>query len=147
MISYKFSAVVFAVAALGTSALAQSPVGTWSGHLEMSMPAMPANTPPQQRQMATQMMAMAKKMTITLVFNKNKTYTINAKGGMVPANSKGQTGDWSQSGRTITLKSPKKPSGMGGEPQTATLSADGKTITMTPPTHGGPAAKIVFKKG
>ena len=46
MNSFKFSAVAFTIAALGTSALAQNAVGTWNGHIEMGKLPIPPDRHP-----------------------------------------------------------------------------------------------------
>jgi hypothetical protein len=94
---------------------------------------------------------MMKKMSFNLTMKADKTYTISVEGlpqAQSSSNSK-DSGNWSQSGKTITLKSTKKENKgpNGDKPQTLTLSADGKTLSMAIPTGpGGPGGAIVFKK-
>ncbi len=145
MNSIKLSVVVLAAATLGSSAFAQSAVGSWKGHLQIAMPPMPANTPPAQRQMVEKMMSSFKKMVILMNLKSNKTYTTSTQGAPGGAN-KTESGTWSQAGRTITLNSPKKntmgqPNSMNG-----TLGADNKSFTIVLPSRGGGGGKIVFVK-
>jgi hypothetical protein len=143
MNSFKFSAVAFTIAALGTSALAQNAVGTWNGHIEMGKLPIPPNATPQQRQQAEAGLAMVKKMVIVLTLKKDKSYSVLINGF---GQNQTETGNWSQAGKTLTLTSAKKRGGM--DKQAATLSADGKTLTIVPPAGpGGPKGmKMVFKK-
>ena len=140
--------VAMAATCLLASAIAQSPVGAWKGKLNIKMPPMPANADPQMKAMMEKGMAAARNMTINLTMKKDNTYTLTTTGA--PAEAKGKqddNGTWKISGKTVTVVSKKK-NGMGNQkPQTMTLSADGKTMTMPLPGRGGSSqGSLVFKK-
>jgi len=146
MTSIKLSAVALAVAAFGTSAMAQSPVGVWKGHIVIDkMPPIPANAPPAQKKMMEDMFAKMKQMVFTLTFKKDKTCTIGVPAMAPGGKPTSQNGTWTQSGKTVTIKSDKKTGGPN-DAQSGTLSADGKTLTINPPAQGGFSAKLVLKK-
>jgi hypothetical protein len=140
--------VVFAATCLFTSAIAQSPVGKWTGKLNLKMPQLPATADANTRQMVEQGLAAVKKMTLHLTFNKDKTYTMFTKDA--PAQAGGEqkdNGTWSQSGKTISIISTRKGK-KAEQPQTMVFSADAKVLTMTLPggPNGGSSGNIVFKK-
>ena len=86
-------------------------------------------------------------MTINLTMKKDNTYTLTTSGG--PPQAKGNQDDkgtWKQSGKTVTVKSTKKGNKGPDKPQSMTLSADGKTMTMNLPAGAGQGS-LVFKKG
>ena len=125
-------------------AFAADPVGKWKGTLQAQMPPIPANATPEQKKMMQNAIAMIKAMTFTLDFKKDKTYTVVIKGGP-GGQSQTEKGKWSQKSNTVTMSNTKNGK---TQSQNATLSADGKTLTIIPPTQGqrGPAPKLIFKR-
>lgn len=150
MNTIKFSAVALAVAALGTSAMAQNGVGNWTGHIAMKTPPMPANVPPQQKAMLEQQMAMLGKITLALTLKKDMSYSIATKGLPKQAPGKAgetQTGTWTLKGKTLTLIPSKKPTRPGApSSMTGTFSANGKTFVVVPPGGRGGSMTITFTK-
>lgn len=131
---------------LGTSlSLAQDPTGTWKGKLNIKFPAMPANAPAEQKAQMQKMQAQLQKAVLTLVMKKDKTYSLKSSSEMMsgrPNNE--QKGKWSVKGNTVTLSSSSKgPNGQGAPDQAATLSKDGKTMTILIPNGAG---SVVFKR-
>jgi hypothetical protein len=130
------ASALFAIALVSLS-LAVSPVGKWKGKVGGQMPPLPANATPEQKKQYDSMKEMVAKIVINLEFKGDKTYSVVVTGS--PQKAPPETGTWTQSGNTVTVKSTKN-----GQTRTQpmTMSADGKTITMSPP--GGSTAKITF---
>ncbi|RYH14653.1 MAG: hypothetical protein EON57_00035 [Alphaproteobacteria bacterium] len=120
-------------------ALAASPVGKWSGKITVKLPPMPANTPPQQKAMVTQMMGQLAKSKILANFKKDGTFTMNATGMPGPKPNDTTAGKWTQKGNAVTLTDTKNP----GRPQTFIMSPNGKTMSLTMP---GGRGKVVFTR-
>lgn len=123
------------------SAMASSVVGNWTGKIHSPMPPARPGETPQQAQMRAKVMQAIANAKISLNLKANKTFTLGAS---VPGKAgQSQPGTWSQSGNTITLNM-KTPQG----PQTekATLSANGKTLTLIPSKQGGGRATITFSR-
>jgi hypothetical protein len=132
--------LVLGASAAWASSYAQSAVGTWTGHIDVSaVKAADAN----QQKMMDSMKKMFASTVLKLSLKADKTYSIVITGMGPSAKPTTETGKWSQSGRTVTV------SDKSGKPQAMNLSANGKTMVMTPPSgKGGPAGmKIVFTKG
>lgn len=137
------SVATLALLVVGASlSLAQNPVGNWKGKLNIKFPPIPANATPQQKAQFTEMKGKIAKAVITLTLSGNKTWSLKATGLPMSPNG-GEKGTWTQAGKTITMKTTPKPGGPVAPPQTATLSADGKTMTVLIPNGMG---SIVFKK-
>jgi hypothetical protein len=120
------------------TALAQSPVGTWKGKLDVSQA---KATTESEKQQLSMVKSFAAGISFKLSFKKDKTYSMTMTGG--PAGAPAQAGKWTQSGRTIMVTGDK------GKPQKMTISANGKMLTMLPPADdkGPKGIKLVFKKG
>ena len=146
--AFRLGLVAVAATCLLTTAIAQSPVGKWTGKLNLKMPEVPAAADANTRQMIEQSMAAVKKMTLHLTFSNDKTYSLFTKGA--PAQAGGEqkdNGTWSQSGKNVNIVSTRKDK-KPDKPQTMVFSADGKTLTMSlPGGPGGSAGNIVFKRG
>lgn len=140
----KLSAVVLAIAVLGTSALAQKPLGAWKGHVEMTMPPLPAGAPPAQAQFRDKMIDQVRKTVIHLTFKAGNKYSLTADmaPGSPSAKARSDEGSWTQSGRTITLKSTK--STASTPPLKGNISADGKSLVLTASGSGGASARLTF---
>jgi hypothetical protein len=139
---------VAATCLLTASAIAQSPVGTWKGKLNMKMPPMPAGMDPKMKAMVEQQMGQLKKMVVNLNMKKDNTYVITTTGGPQMAGNDEDKGTWKQSGKTVTITSTKKRKNMGEQkPQAMTLSNDGKTMTLTLKGPGGASqGAVTFTK-
>ncbi len=138
---------VAALCLLTTSAIAQSPVGSWKGKINMKMPTLPANMPPSSKAMVQQQLAAVQKMVINLTMKKDQTYTVTTTGAPAGAGNQDDKGTWKQKGKTITMSSGKKTPNGANKPQDFILSADGKTLTLTiPGPSGANSGSIVFKK-
>jgi len=144
----KFLIVSTAAMALAVSAFSQSAAGSWKGHLQLDASKMPKAQNAQQQAMMTKVMTTLQKLVFTLNMRPNKTFTIN-----VPPMGAGQTahsaeGTWTQTGRKVTMVATKNDgkaaTGNDKKPQTMTISADGKMMTLVPTTASG--GKIVFKR-
>ena len=122
---------------------APTPVGTWKGKISVNLG---KDATPQMKQQLPMMKAMIEQMSISITFNKDKTYKSTSSSGAAPKGSKPQeeSGTWSQSGLTVTINNPKAT--RGPKSQNATLSKDGKTMTITPPAQGPMEVKVVFTK-
>lgn len=132
-----FAATFLTVSAF---ALAASPVGTWKGKIDLSGVKMPTPQNAEQKAQMDKGLAMLRALNFTLNLKQDKTYVVtitNQPKGEKPQPP--QTGKWSQSGNKITMN------GKSGNSQTATLSANGKTLTVVPPNSNG--MKLVFRKG
>jgi hypothetical protein len=136
----RFFLVVTALAVLATVSLAaQNPVGTWKGKVLLDTSKMPKMTNPDQKKMMDKMLATTRAMVITIVMKSDKTYVATMTGG---PNTPPEGGTWSVKGNTVTMTSKKK----GGQSQPFTLSADGKTMSMSLPAMMGATGKIVLKR-
>lgn len=136
--------IIRVVSAVGLSlaaslALAATPVGNWTGKISVKVPAMPPNTPPQQKAMVTKMMSQLAAAKILANFKKDGTFTVNTSGMPGPKPSDKSNGKWTQKGNAITLTDAKNP----GRPQVFTLSPNGKTMSLTMP---GGQGKVVFTR-
>lgn len=128
-------------------ALAQNVTGNWKGKISMDMSKLPAPKDDAGKKMMAQMKDMMAKMSISLVLNANKTYTVKASG--IPGSSATQTseGKWTQNGKTLTL-TPTKENGKkpkDTKSQNITVSADGKTLKLDIPGVGG-GGSIIFTR-
>jgi hypothetical protein len=119
--------------------LATSPVGTWSGHVDVS--GVKAKDAKEQKQL-DMMKQMFSSMMVKITFKGDKTCTISASFG---AASKGgapqsQSGKWSQKGQVVTVTD------SNGKSQAMTMSANGKQMLVDAPSGGGgpKGAKFVF---
>lgn len=123
--------------------LAQNPVGTWKGKMNIKFPAPPANAPPERKAQFETAKAQLAKAVILLTVKGNKTWNITTKGMPMPAGD--AKGTWSQSGNTLTLKTDPNPQNPGrtAPPQAAKFSKDGKVLTISLPNNMG---SVVFKK-
>lgn len=129
-----------------TASFAQSPVGTWTGKIELKMPKLPANMPPEQKAMMDKMLGQMKQARIVLTFKGDKTYTAESKGMPGPSGASTKSGGtWSQSGKTITMTAKEKPGQPTGAPknQTMNFSADGKSLVLLIPNNQG---QVTFTK-
>lgn len=144
--SLKISAVLAAVAALGTTALADSPVGTWKGKMELNLPQMQGNMPPEAKAAMTKQLEAIKKMVMNLSLNKDKTWKMTFQGmpAGAPGADKPQEGTWTQKGNDITLVAKKDPKNPGSS-NPITLKLTGKTMTFVPPGGAG-QGKLTFTK-
>ena len=137
------------VATFVTASIAASPVGSWTGRIVLDkMPAIPANTPPEQKKMINDMISKLKLYRIAMVVKGNKSFTITAPPMPMMGDKTGNKaeGTWKQSGTKVTFTTTKDngkaPVGENAKPKDATLSADGKTLTFAVATQG----KLVFTK-
>ena len=125
--------VAFA-AALISSAVATSVVGTWHGKVIVNRAALPKAANPQQQAQMNAGLAQASAMKITLTLNANHTY----KAVAVAKTSQTDTGTWAQKGNQITL-TPSKNSKQASQ-KALTLSGNKMSVTV------GPFATVVFTK-
>jgi hypothetical protein len=138
----RFLLVATAFAALVTSSFAdQNPVGTWKGKVLIDTSKMKKVGDPQQQAMIEKGIAAGRNMVITIVMKANKTYVASMSGG---PQSPPDSGTWSLKGNTVTMTSNKKNGKSQSQP--FTLSADGKTMSMSMPPMMGATAKVVFKR-
>src|SRR6185312_11540927 len=100
--------------------------GTWYGRFDFHNAKPPKTASPQQVQAMEKMMA---KVQLTLVMKKDGSYSIAASGFGPKAQT--STGKWTLKGAALSLNEGK------GVPQAATVSKDGKSITMAPPGAPG----------
>ena len=114
-------------------ASAASPVGAWTGKIQIKMPPMPANTPPAQKAMVTKMMADIQKAKFLLTVNANKTYTMKIVGMRANSGKTSDSGTWSQTGNSVSFKEGKP----GGKSQAMVLSKDGKKMVLAVPGGQG----------
>lgn len=131
-----------AIAGIALSAAAfaaPTPVGTWSGKIDFKFPPLPANATAQQKQQMTMAKTMISKMKFILSVKADKTCSFTFTN---PRTGKPMTqgGKWSQKGNVVTFVNSK---GKDANPMTATLSANGKSMTAVAPQNQG---KIVFTK-
>lgn len=141
-----FLAVGLTVSAIASAA---SPVGSYVGRVQMTMPKLPANIPADRRAMAEKMISTIRNMKIQLKVNADKTYTVVSPGNpMAGPGAKPQTskGKWSLSGNTMTMTSADARVPAGQKSQKATLSADGRTLTLVPQAAQGQKVRVVFTK-
>lgn len=142
------TAAVVLTAFVTTTFAATNVVGTWTGRIILDMSKMPKPTNPQQQQTMKKMMDQLAKMRITLKLKANKSFSVSAPAG---PGGKPQTGEgtWTQSGQTVTItvktENGKPATGQSAQPQALSLSKDGKTMTLVPPTAQG-GGKVVFKR-
>jgi hypothetical protein len=142
--------LVFTVLAVFTMALAQNVTGAWKGKVSVDFSKFPAPKDDNGKKMIAQAKDMISKMSITLNLNANKTYEVVAAG--LPGAEKTQTseGTWKQSGTSLTLtatkENGKKPTGNNAKPQTLTVSADGKKMTMKFPGGESMGGAIIFTR-
>jgi hypothetical protein len=133
------SVLLFAVAT------AASVVGSWKGKvvLDTSKMKKALNAAEQQRQQ--QMINSSKSLALTLVFKKDGTYSATATGAPQGTTDSGK---WSQSGNTITVTSSRKlANGTPSKPESFTMSANGKMLSMPlPGTNMGVTGKIIFTR-
>ena len=128
-------------------ALAATPVGKWTGRISMKAPSIPANANPQQKAFVQQMVAQLAKARVLMTLKADKTFVMTVTGMPMAASQKPQMGKWSQKGNVVMLTSTAP--AMAGRPkpkpstQKATLSADGKTMTLVAPNDQG---KVVFTR-
>lgn len=141
------------------AASAQNVTGVWKGKVDFDMSSLPkGQNAEQQKQMVEAVKKMMGNMTMKLTLNANKTFTmvvtgIPQMGGANAPKQKDQTakGTWTQKGNALTLKiteaNGEKPKG-DNQPQTLTISKDGKSMTMVPKTPGAQMgkSKIVFTR-
>lgn len=145
-------ALVFVFAGTVLVAGASAQVGKWNGKLSMKMPDPKTIKDPNQRKQTEAIIAQMKSFTIKMELRADKTAVMTTPatkmGGQTrPAST--ATGTWSVSGNTVNvviLKTdgkavPKEQS----KPQAMTLSADKKTLTMSPAQAPG-NLKIIFTK-
>jgi len=144
----KLTAVVAAVAALGTTAMAApNAVGKWKGKIQFTLPKLPPNLTPQQRQMIDQQLAQVRKMTLNLNLQQGGKYSMLVTGGPAGMKNNTDTGTWSQSGNTVTIKSAKKSQNpQANKPQNLTLAANGRTMTLIMPPGMGMNGKVTFTR-
>lgn len=130
-------ATILCVCALSLAAFAQNVTGKWKGKIDLS--AIKATTDTEKKQLAM-MKQMLEKTYLNLDLKANKSYSVEI-GGFPGQKPKTESGTWSQSGRTITVK--------GKKTESMTVSADGKTLTMIPPSNekAPKGMKIIFKRG
>jgi len=127
-------------------AFAQNAAGSWKGKVKIDMSTMPKAQNAQQQAQLDAAMKQLSSMVITLVMKPNKTFTISAPGmgGQKPHSS---TGTWSQKGNQVTLTTvttdgkPEK----NQKPMTATITPNGKTMTVQPDTNQK-GLQIIFSK-
>lgn len=132
-------ALIVSVLAVSLAAYAQSPVGKWSGKLDVSA-VKPKNATEKQQIDAMKKMFAGPFISLELRANKTYTVTFSAPGGQKPSS---ESGKWSQSGRTISVTGKKKTEKM-------TISADGKQMIMLPPADDKSSPKgmkVVFTRG
>lgn len=152
--------VALAAFSIVAVALAQNVTGAWKGKVQFDMSALPkGQNAEQQKQMVEAVKKMMGDMTMKLTLNSNKTFTmvvtgLPQMGGATAPKQKDQTakGTWTQKGNVLTLKmtesNGEKPKG-NNDPQTLTVSKDGKTMTMVPKAPGAAQmgkSKIVFTR-
>lgn len=131
--------ILLGLAFVSALAAAASPVGTWKGKLQISLPKLPANASPQQKEMMTKAAAMLSKASFTLVVKADKSFVFTSA-AMPGGKAQTESGKWSQAGAVVTFVSAKKTA----EPaQKLTLSANGKTMTQDLP---GGRGKVIFTK-
>jgi hypothetical protein len=142
-------ALVLMFAGMVLVAGASAQVGKWNGKLSMKMP---AATTPEAKKQQDAIMAQMKQFVIRMDLRADKTVVmstpaVNMGGRTQKASS--ATGTWKMSGNTLTVtltKADGKPmTKEQAQPQVLTMSADKKTLTMSPPQAGG-GLKIVFTK-
>jgi hypothetical protein len=142
----KFAALT-ALMLLTLTAFAQNPVGAWKGKITVDRSALP-KVDPQQQKMVDQALTQVEKMVIKLNMKSNKTFTMVVPPFMGNPGVNAE-GTWSQKGSTITMVT-KKANGQapksGEKPQPMTITADGKKMTMTPPSSGMGKTKITFTR-
>ena len=131
-------AFLIAASLAAAVASAASPVGTWTGKFFIKMPPIPASAPPAQREFATKMMAQFKNGKIVMNMKADKTYTAKMVGISIGA-SGDESGTWSQTGNTVTIKDKRNPS----HPQALEMSKDGKKMTLKLPKDQG---QVVFTR-
>jgi len=106
-------------------AYGQSPVGNWSGRMDVSQ-AKPKNAKEMNR--IDEARKKLGSISFKLLMRSDKTFTVTiASAGSVKRVT--QDGKWSQSGRTITVTD------KTGQPRNMTISANGKQMTMAPPAY------------
>jgi len=128
---------------LATSAMAAGVVGTWKGTIHVQFPPLPSSATPQQKQQVEMVKKMMAQMKIVVNFKANKSYHLTATGG--PAKSdQTEDGRWALAGKTLTMWN-SKPKNAQDKEQKLTLSADGKTLTMLPPS-GGMKVVVTFTR-
>ena len=132
LLSMKLRFLVAALA-IAASALAADPTGKWNGKIVLDIPAGTKIPDEAKAQLETAKKSLAK-TKLSLELKADKSYTSKLTNGP-DGKDHAAEGKWSQAGSTVTLKPSKRDgkaaSGKEAEPQTLTISADGKTMTRT----------------
>ena len=133
------SALALAVFGTVLSAQAATPVGKWTGTIEPKIDQ--SKFTPEQRQQVAAALGKVRTMRIALVINANKSFTV----GDAANPGKTSKGTWTQSGNVISMTSTNPQNPSQKQTQKATLSADGKRMTLNAVNPMG-SAVITFKK-
>lgn len=137
--------------------------GTWTGTTEFDRSVLPNPTDPVRKALVEQVIKMSEESKVVMELKKDQTYSINTTGiPRVTPGPAGQppilstinrltTGTWSQTGNTISLKMLTVDGQAVPDSNpiiVVTVSDDGKTLTMVPPSAGRDigSSKVVFKR-
>lgn len=139
------AASFFVVASAGPVKVLATPVGNWVGRIKFDMSQLPSSVTLKQRDEIKKRMNV---VAINLSVRENRTWTLKVPAG-VQGKAENAEGTWQQNGSKITIvttkENGKKPTGKDAKPQTMTLSADGKKMTLVlPKSEGG--VTILFSK-
>jgi hypothetical protein len=123
----RVGASVFALLIVASS-FAASVVGSWHGRADFS------GYKPKNAKQEDPMRKMVASMSFAVQFKADKTCTFTISGGMSKTPQKKQ-GTWSQAANVVTMKD-------GPTTNQLILSANGKTLTMTP--VGADGVRLIF---
>lgn len=139
-VSAKSALIVAGITLFGSAFASPKVIGSWKGKIHLIVPKMPDSNP-QMKAMIEKQLATLANLSILLNVKPDHTYSTRTQGGPSSVPNKESTGKWSTEGTTITLKSsdPKAPK----EGQKLTVSANGKTMTLTLPRGQG---SVIFTK-
>ena len=117
------------------------PVGAWTGKLQLKLPRLPPNLPPDRRALAARAAEKIKSGRIDLTLRADHSFAVRIVNlpSMGPSDTRGA---WSQRGRTVTLHD----STPGIEPQNFVLSADGRTMSYPIQNAFGAQGRLVFSR-
>ncbi len=96
----------------------------------------------QQRQQMAPFTGMLAKMKVSLTLKRDHTFTSNAEGLPNMKGARRESGTWSMKGYTVTLKSTND----GGQPQSCTISKDGRSMHLALPSASGAKSEFVFTR-
>jgi hypothetical protein len=124
-------------AVVATLPAQSSPVGKWTGRVNLEESKLPKSLDTGHRQ---QLMAQATATIFTLDLRKDSSYLATSNNDA--AHDRSDSGSWRQAGDTVILTSSRQEASGKQDPQRLTFGRDGKTLTL----HIGPAGDVIFKR-